>query len=705
VALDANQSLLRAYLGKAYFEEKRAPLDAEQFAIAKQLDPLDPTAYLYDAIRLQTENRPVAALREVEKSIELNDNRAVYRSRLLLDSDRAARGSSLARIYKDLGFNRLGAVEATRSLVLDPSNAAAHRFLSDLYRDVTQRTEIARVSELLQAQLLQDVNINPVQPSVSATNLNIVTRGGPAEAGFNEFTPLFERNQVRADGTLLAGTNQTASIEGVASAISGPVSLSAGGFFYDTDGFRANNDLQHDIANVFAQWAVSPGFNVQAEYRRRETEHGDLNQNFDLEDFDETFRRRRDGDVFRVGARVSPAKHSDFLVSYIHTDFESATQATLLDIPGQISLTADQAQTDEADQYEAQYIFKADAFNIVTGGAYAESDIEGQVTSTLRLTISPPLPFLPPLEIEDIRVLPTSSRTNDSRGYVYGTAKLWRSLLVTAGVSYQDFERELANNGIKNEFERWNPKLGLRWGVADNLTLRAAYFQAVKPVLVSNRTLEPTQVAGFNQFFDDSDATRSTRFGVGFDWQPLSTLHIGGELTKRELENPVVDLANLAVDYEEQTELLHRLYAYWTPSARWSLSLEGTYDNFENEQQSLVAAEVPDRVTTWTLPISAAYFDPSGWFGAAALTVVNQEVRRDEAQSDLAQGDSSFALVDAAVGYRLPKRSGVFSLSVRNLFDEDFDYQDNSYRSFGNEPYVGPYTPDRTVMARITFNF
>ena len=77
VGLDSTNSLLRSYLGKAYFEEKRDPLDARQFALAKQLDPLDPTPYLYDAIRLQSINRPVEAMLSMEKSIDLNDNRAV----------------------------------------------------------------------------------------------------------------------------------------------------------------------------------------------------------------------------------------------------------------------------------------------------------------------------------------------------------------------------------------------------------------------------------------------------------------------------------------------------------------------------------------------------------------------------------------------------------------------------------------------------
>ena len=226
VALDPENALLRSYLGKAYFDERTTnpltyfqelvdnfpnqenTLAAQQFAISKQLDPNDPTPWLYDAIRLQSENRPVEALRDIEKSIELNDNRAVYRSRELLDQDRAARGTSLARIYNDLGFEQLGINEATKSLSLDPSNAGAHRFLSDVYATQPRR-EIARVSELLQAQLLQDININPVQPSLSETNLDIITGGGPARPGFNEFTPLFERNQAQLNVSGVVGSDWT----------------------------------------------------------------------------------------------------------------------------------------------------------------------------------------------------------------------------------------------------------------------------------------------------------------------------------------------------------------------------------------------------------------------------------------------------------------------------------------------------------------
>ena len=306
VALDSNNSLLRSYLGKTYFEEKRPPLDAQQFAIAKELDPLDPTPYLYDAIRLQTENQPVRALEQIERSIELNDNRAIYRGRLLLDQDRAARGTSQARIYNDLGFTQLGINQAAMSLAIDPSNASAHRFLSDIYR-ASPRAEVSRVSDLLQSQLLQDININPIQPSVAATNLNIVARGGPAAAGFNEFTPLFERNQIQPNFSALAGSNQTASFEGVLSGIYDRVSFSAGGFQYDTDGFRENGDLSHQVATVYGQAAVSETLNLQAEYGTRHSEWGDIAMKFNPADIDPTYRRSLDADLWRLGARLTPA--------------------------------------------------------------------------------------------------------------------------------------------------------------------------------------------------------------------------------------------------------------------------------------------------------------------------------------------------------------------------------------------------------------
>jgi Tfp pilus assembly protein PilF len=692
VALDSNDSLYRSYLGKAYFEEKRIPLDTEQYAIAKELDPKDPTPYLYDGIAKQTENRPVEALGDLKKSIELNDNRAVYRSRLLLDKDRAARGTSMARIYDNLGFFQSGINESTESLTIDPANASAHRFLSDTYR-IGSRTEIARVSELLQAQMLQDINLNPIQPSISSTNLNIVTMGGPASAGFNEFTPLFERNQAKFDVTAGIGNNGTLTGEAVVSGLYDRLSLSAGGYYYDTDGFRDNNDLNHKIYNLYGQVAITPAVNVQVEFGNRDTDRGDLAMKFDPDDFDPTFRRSLDGNSARIGARISPTTGSDILLSVISTDRDidgTQTQELFTDpIFGTFSLRSDVKSEDKTQQYDAQYIYAANNYNVVAGGAYTDVDRK----DTLKLTVETPFGNDPPVNIEE------DFDITDGRLYGYANIGMPARFDWTVGASYTKFER-----GEAFDFDETSPKLGVRWSVTDALQLRGAYFEGVKPVLSANRTLEPTQVAGFNQYFDDANGTKFKRYGIGLDWAVVPRLSLGAELTRRDLEWPTINAMTGEGDFEDREEEHNRAYAYWTPSDRWALNAELVYDKFSNQMDSNLASEVPEDVKTFSVPVTATYFHPSGLFGGVGATYVDQEVKGDATYSH-GTGDSSFTLVDIAVGYRLTRRYGIVSLAVQNVFDKEFDYLDNSYRVSQDEPMVGPYLPDRSVMARVTLNF
>jgi hypothetical protein len=176
---------------------------------------------------------------------------------LLLDSDLAARSAAIARIYSDLGFQQLALVEGWKSVNIDPTNFSAHRFLADSYA-VLPRHEIARVSELLQSQLLQPINITPIQPRLAESNLFLISAQGPGTVSFNEFNPLFNRNRVALQATGLGGMNDTWAGEGVVSGIYQKSSFSLGYTHFTTDGFRINNDQRDDIANAFVQQELSP---------------------------------------------------------------------------------------------------------------------------------------------------------------------------------------------------------------------------------------------------------------------------------------------------------------------------------------------------------------------------------------------------------------------------------------------------------------
>ena len=76
-ALEPQRSGLRSYLGKAYANAGDSARAVKELQLAKMLDPNDPSAWLYSALLNQQDNRINDAIRDLEKSKDLNDNRSV----------------------------------------------------------------------------------------------------------------------------------------------------------------------------------------------------------------------------------------------------------------------------------------------------------------------------------------------------------------------------------------------------------------------------------------------------------------------------------------------------------------------------------------------------------------------------------------------------------------------------------------------------
>ena len=159
-ALEPRRSLYRSYAGKAFSDIGDSRLAGKELDYAKKLDPNDPTPWLYSALENYQQNRDNEAVRDLERSIDLNDNRAVYRSRLLLDQDHATRSASLAKIYQNAGLDDVALREAAKAVSYDYANYSAHQFLAESYnalRDPTRfnlRYETVWFNELLLANIL-----------------------------------------------------------------------------------------------------------------------------------------------------------------------------------------------------------------------------------------------------------------------------------------------------------------------------------------------------------------------------------------------------------------------------------------------------------------------------------------------------------------------------------------------------------------------
>src|SRR5260221_1786403 len=122
---------------------------------------------------------------DLEHSLAVNDNRQVYRSRFLLDQDRAVRGADLATIYLDAGFTDTSFREASRSANLDYANYSSHLFLANSYNElrdpkqINLRYETPWLGEFLLANLLAPVEAGALSQAVSQ----------------QEYSRLFDRNR------------------------------------------------------------------------------------------------------------------------------------------------------------------------------------------------------------------------------------------------------------------------------------------------------------------------------------------------------------------------------------------------------------------------------------------------------------------------------------------------------------------------------
>jgi len=682
-SLDPDNALIRSYLGKAYYEEKRDKQASEEYTMAEKLDPLDPTSFFYDAIQKQTVNRPVEALHDLQKAIELNDNRAVYRSKLLLDSDLAARSASLARIYSDLGFQQLALVEGWKSVNTDPTDFSGHRFLADSY-SALPRHEIARVSELLQSQLLQPINITPLQPHLAESNLFIISGGGPADPSYNEFNPLFNRNGFALQANGIVGENSTFGEEVVASSIYKNTSISAGQFHYETDGFRENNDLTDNIYNAFLQYSLSPETSIQTEFRYRNTKNGDLTLRFFPEDFALNLRDRDERSSIRVGFHHAFSPGSDLIGNFMYQnqDFRSH------DSPDPVLILADDKYDADAYSGELQYLLSLKYIKTIIGAGHFYIDSKDVIDMVLDFPPDFLFPGSPEMLEPDHTVIPRD--VHHTNLYLYSHIDFPKNVTSTVGVSADFFE---GGDVDKNQF---NPKFGIIWNPVPDTTLRAAAFRTFKRTLITNQTLEPTQVAGFNQFFDDPNETESWRYGIAIDQKLSKSIYGGAEYSFRDLNFPFVDQSVVPavvrkVDWDES---LARAYLYCTPHKWLALSAEYLYERFKRGEEFALGAR---KVETHRVPLGINFYHPSGLSAMFKATHINQQgsFERQGAVGTFIHGEDQFWLFDAAIGYRLPKRYGFITVGAKNLFDKSFKY-------FDTDPVSPAIQPKRFIFARVT---
>ncbi|MBL9126552.1 MAG: FecR domain-containing protein, partial [Verrucomicrobiales bacterium] len=698
-ALEPQRSLYRSYLGKAFADSVlfSVPSDAdrarEELALARRLDPNDPTPWLYSALVRQQENRIRDATDDLRASMDRNDRRMLYRSRFGLDQDRAVRGANLANLYADAGFRDLAFREATRAVNADYANAAAHLFLANSYdalrdpRQILLRYETPWYGEFLLANLLAPVGAGSLSQAVAQ----------------NEYSRLLERDRFG----IVNRTTWTGNGDWLQQAAqfgqSGNVAYALEGQYRSEQGQAANNDLEQRHLSLATKIQAGPddGFFLHATLQ--DFEAGDVLPRYDPDATIPGLRlRERQEPLAHLGWNHEwrPGVQTLVLVSpwnasQEYTNPSNTVPWVLRNPAGQIEWAQTSVVPLEAYEsrltgvsLEAQQIWQLESHGWVAGLRYQL----GGFDTSARLDAAAFAPDAPP----DSATSPELERFGV---YVYDHWRLARGVLLSAGISYdrlsqpRNFRTAPLTEG-NEAMERWLPKIGLTVTPWNGGTLRAAWARSLGGVSFDQSfRLEPVQVAGFAQVFRGLIPEALVGSVAGQEMETLAwawdqvyptrtwttlTLERRTSRADRELggfvygQNGIEEVTAFRQELDYAENALAVSAGQWI-DANLAVTLgyrvsESSLDTGFPGLPTTVSPERDERSVLHQVSLGARYMHASGFFASWESAWTGQNLHDDASWMD---GDSVWRH-DLWAGWRFLRRKAEVAVGLLNLTDEDY---------------------------------
>jgi hypothetical protein len=536
-AVEPQRASLRSYLGKGFAQRNDLTRAARELDLAEGLDPGDPTARLYLALIHEDQNALNQAIRDLELSQRLNGNRAIYRSRLLLDQDQSVRGANLARVFQQAGLTDVAPYEAARAIQTDYANYSSHLFLANTYdglRDPNQvdlRHETPWLSEYLVANLLAPVGAGTLSQRVSQ----------------QEYSRLFERDRlglVSATEYLSRGDwNQGAALHGVVD----QTGFALDQLYRSRGGQRINDDLEQKSLSLQIKQQITPSDSVYLQAIRYEADGGDITQYYDPTSGNKAERISELQEPLLLAGwhhQWEPGSHTLFLAGRLTDTLDVVNPAqrvlvfetgggSLLDV---FPLSIEQVYRSELEIYttEIQQIFQRGDHTMVAGTRYQSGEFE------TRNTHGSAQGFPSGIFPSD----PMQATADFERGsaYLYEHWQVMPSLQVVGGLTFDALTAPVNHRFAPIQegdvaTSRWSPKGGLVLTPHRSTTLRAGYAQSLGGAsLDQSFQLEPTQVAGFNQAWRSlipesvagaNSGARLETWGVALDSKLPSETYLG----------------------------------------------------------------------------------------------------------------------------------------------------------------------------------
>ncbi|HSA02800.1 MAG TPA: TonB-dependent receptor, partial [Candidatus Paceibacterota bacterium] len=722
-ALEPQRSLFRSYLGKAFQEQHEPDRALREIELARRLDPGDPTPGLYSALAKRQQNRINEAIRDIEQSKAMSDNRQLFRSRLLLDQDLAVRSANLAALYQDADMTEVAHREAARAVNANYANYSAHLFLANSYdaqrdpRQVSLRYETAWLNEYLLANLLAPVGAGSLSPYVSQ----------------QEYSRLFERNRFGLNSVTEYLSRGDWFQGGAQYGLFDNFSYALDGTYRSENGQRPNNDLEQWTLSLQAKQQLSPYDTLYLQGIYYEQDAGDVTQYYDPDQANRRLRTRETQEPILVAGyrhEWGPGSHTLALLSRMDDTLrvDDPDQASLiveknaaLEVTSvlPVDVALDYRSQLEIYSGELQQILQSPRHTTVAGGRVQVGtfDTRSRQIDPSRFAFL----FSDPAADQDL-----SHDFERFSLYGYHHWRIAHPLELIAGVAY-DYVRYPANHRLaplspdEQHRDQVSPKLGLIYTPWDGTTLRGAYLRSVGGVSFDQSfQLEPSQVAGFIQSYRSlmpESVVGSVAAPFYETWHLSLEQRIGSDtylgmagealFSDADREVGVFDLVNLNPPFSPSTtaqklEFRERSLAVyanqlignqWVVGAQYRLSQAQLDTVFPEFPSAVRGASSHEEAVLQELRLFTVWNHPSGWF--AELDGVWRG--QDNQGYDPGLPDDAFWQLNAWVGCRILDRRADIRLGLLNITDKD--YRLNPLNLHRDLPR------DRTLVVRCAFSF
>ncbi len=728
-AMEPQRATLRSYLGKAFGDAGDTPRALHEFALAKNLDPNDPTAWLYSALLNEQNNQVNDAVRDLEKSQELNHHRGVYRSGMLLDQDRAVRSANLARIYAEAGLDDVAVREAGRAVSADYGNFSAHLFLANSYQQLRNsspfdlRFETPAFSEYLIASLLGPADGRLLAQPVSQ----------------QEYTHLFDRDSYGFSSSteyLSRGAfNQYAAQYGTQGNFSYAVESD-----YNWDpGQTPNGSLESRQFSAKIKQQLTPNNGLFFEVLDFQRDAGDVSQRYDPSQADLGLKVREKQEptiLLGLDHKWSEDQHTLFLASFFNDELSlsspNASSYLLKSLNdgdpafrfAPVNLSENFVNRLNMESVEVQHLLTYAQFQTVAGLRFQASQFRlANEQSTSANTDPFDLIYFADTVVTNQSFHAQSLRVTP---YFYEYCHLTQKFCLMGGLAY-DYQSLPQNSlfaplGDGERIEKQlSPKAGLVWEPTAHSAIRAAYAQSLGGAnLDQSVRLEPTQLAGFVQAYrnlmpsslvggisgersETFDFSIENRFSSG-TYLALSAevLHATDQQSVGAFSRVQSSGQGSAVQLAEQLAFTERsldfsahqlLGKFFSLGAHYRISDAQLDTLFPQINSSLGNNKSNQSGLLHLTSLALSFQHPGGWFASIEGQWWHQDLREDSAT---VPGDD-FWQANAMVGYRSPRRHFEASLGLLNLTDQGYRLQPiNLYPDLQRQ---------RTLAVRLQINF